>query len=236
MLRFVACATGLVASGCGATISKPNQSALRPEMDRSGVILASRAFSAVAGICDTAREVEARRSLPLDERGTSSEPDSCADTATGRARFRICVPDVNGVVMVGAAIADTPLDTPLSWEEDHAYMLECKNIGAFLWSERAAVYGGAVLRKDSEFPCCLDRAKGSGNELVADVEVSWNETSVSFDVFPGDSQVPAARRTLERPLRCSIQGRESNVEVQPPLRPFVTLISSDSSVTLLDAT
>ena len=69
------------------------------------------------------------------------------------------------------------LGTPMLWEEPHAYFLECRRNGGFLWSESAQTFGKKVF--DQCFADALDDA-------VVDVEyVAPKLSSASFPASAG---------------------------------------------------
>ena len=250
MYRFVACAAGLVVGGGAVSVRKPVDGG--PKVGGvPGVLQGTKAFSAVAGIVAPAEPVNlaiGREPIPLGEDGNDGAvPATAHEVAAGEAWFRASVADEKGSVFVGVAAPETPLDTPLSWEEDHSYLLECKPNGGFLWSERAVVYGAPLTAQSSPAsgapvattPKCLVRQ--ADGTYAGRVRVSWDAESVNFAVFDvsdadtaGAAAGPrVAARAMMRPLRGQIQGRDAHVEASPPLRPFVTLSTPLAAAELL---
>lgn len=165
-------------------------------------------------------------------------------------------------VLVGAAAVGTKLDTPLSWEEDHCYMLECSlkrednmlmdrtgnsssQVTSFfsLWSERSRAYG-APLKPGQVSLSTLQPSSSSPSCLVA---VEWDEEEVRFHATSLDDNlgepvcVTQKNRimwtgTLLRPRSAEVQGFPSVLEErepQPLLFPIVTLNTPESTVRIV---
>lgn len=141
--------------------------------------------------------------------------DVGADPNSGRATFSIATADPSDSVLVGVASAEMPLDTPLSWEEDHAYFVECSSRGATVWSERAAAFG---------LPLTAPGTSCFGTDGKASVSVTWDAANVIFAALGGQPV------TLPRPAAAEIQGRPAPCAEQPPLLPTVTLFTEATVV------
>jgi hypothetical protein len=223
MWTFTEMAEGLLRSADGDVVSKGGGAM---QQQSSTFLLGTHAFSAIARRAPAAKPLAPS---PLD----NGECTSGVDAPCGAVSFSVGASSADDSVLVGVAAAATPLDTPLSWEEDHAYLLECSSRGAFLWSERAAAFGVKVsdrcwAPKTTAELAGFDAAPLVAGGVVADVSVSWREHDVTFRVGGGEA-------TLPRPRAACVQGLDSVLadgQPQPQLFPMATLVSPLSTVSL----
>ena len=106
------------------------------------------------------------------------------------------------------------LQTPMLWDEPHAYFVECRKSGGYLWSAQG---GHSGLKISDE---CLIPTKATSfeqNVLHAVVRFSW--THEGFSVRFNDSVDP---------IGCSFAAESEKLEMSP----FVTLMQPGDSAIL----
>ena len=225
MWLFTDVADGLSLAACSRRVAK-GAAGFAP---RSSTFLqGTHAFSALASF----RRAAAAGSDASESSPVENKDESATAEEETTVHFSVSAPSADSSVMVGVAQHGTPLDTPIAWEEDHCYQVECSARGAFLWSERAAAFG-VKLSDECWRPAVADN--GSTDEagaVTAAFAVTWGPQHVGFRVIPADGKAAAdgAEVRLPRPDVAEVQGRESVAATQPALFPIATLVSPLCSV------
>ena len=145
---------------------------------------------------------------------------AAAGAAAGAASFAVETADASSPVLVGVCGEDIDLGTPLSWEEDHCFVVECSARGAFLWSDRGQTWGAKLSDK------CFNEVTPGRHS--ARVDVAWTPEAVTV-TMPATGEAG----TFPRPRVSDIQGRTIECDAPPHLAPCTTFFCDQAQVTLL---
>ena len=185
--------------------------------ESGSLLLGSHAFTAMASLVKPPAAAEKDADTPAEGAATVH------GAAAGAASFRVTTADPSSPVLVGVSGHEIDLGTPLSWEEDHCFVVECSARGAFLWSDRGQTWGAKLSDK-----CFTQQQQGDGSRHAAQVDVSWTRDSVTFTMpATGESG------SLPRPAVSDIQGRTIECASPPDLAPCTTFFCDLAEVTLL---
>lgn len=211
--------------------------------------LGQHAFTAVA------TRQPSRDAAAVAERDGAAKPTMNGDDATaqaaaggsasGSASFHVTTPDPSSPVLVGVAGDEIDLGTPLSWEEDHCFVVECSLRGAYLWSDRGQAWGQKLADKcffevSAAAAEAGDQQGAATTKLYeAHVDVSWTPEVVKFSMANpaatagGGDAPPSFQASLSRPRVADIQGRTIECDAPPNLAPCATFFCEESRVTVL---
>jgi hypothetical protein len=158
--------------------------------------------------------------------------------STGSASFRVVSADPTSPVLVGVCGENIDLGTPLSWEEDHCFVVECSHRGAFLWSDRGMTWGkrlsekcfNPIIRPDSRD---VDMEPLNGETLHTS---ALHEARFDFSWTPAEVCVTMASTgecaAFSRPSVADIQGHTVECEAPPSLAPCATFFGDGVEVTV----
>lgn len=194
----------------GLNLSDSATSIAKPLLDAAST-MASHAFSAVA------------RPMCVSQNRSSS----CS------VQLEISVQSEQDSVMIGLARPTVRLDTPIPWEDEDVFLVECSTRGAFLWSESLQAFGKPL------FPKCLSDKKATlrlqWQSNCFEVAVQGQSSSVleSFGnmTYPAVDIIPQRYVTVHR----SAIADEAPPKDERGLVPLVTLISGGCSVRISDS-
>jgi hypothetical protein len=218
------------------------------------MLVGHRAFTAFASLVNKL-PAAAEQDGDHETIQTRSDAQQPHGAPSGAASFKVTTTDPSNPVLVGVCGENIDLGTPLSWEEDHCFVVECSARGAFLWSDRGSKWGQRLSEKCFEQLSATASATAaptvdettaaaatSGTLSVtggsptampsaglyeAQVDVRWTPTHVTMSMpLYGDVA------TFERPAVADIQGRTTECDTPPNLAPCTTFFASEAEVTV----